>query len=122
MSGLRLARVARLGTLSSTRSNALRAIGSTRSASTSTNSGSNALRTGLYTTVFVVSTGLFAAYYFDSRSAIHRYVFNPIIRYTLDPEAGHKLAVKVLRSGLGPRDTQADDESLKLNVRASFHL
>ncbi|KAI0085842.1 dihydroorotate dehydrogenase [Irpex rosettiformis] len=81
-----------------------------------TASGSNAVRNGLYATVFVVSTGLFAAYYFDCRSAIHRYVLTPIVRYTLDPETGHKFAVKVLRSGLSPRDTQKDDETLGLNL------
>ncbi|KAI0342993.1 hypothetical protein BDW22DRAFT_1329562 [Trametopsis cervina] len=86
-----------------------------RNASTSA-AESNPFRTGLYATVFVVSTGLFAAYYLDSRSAIHRYVLNPVLRYTLDAEASHKLAVKVLRSGLGPRDTQVDDEVLAINV------
>lgn len=92
-----------------------------RNASTSA-AESNPFRTGLYATVFVVSTGLFAAYYLDSRSAIHRYVLNPVLRYTLDAEASHKLAVKVLRSGLGPRDTQVDDEVLAINVSLSSPL
>ena len=93
-----------------------------RRMASSTTSGSNTARNGLYATVFVVSTGLFAAYYFDCRSAIHRYVLTPIVRYTLDPEAGHKLAVKVLRSGLSPRDTQKDDETLGLNVRVLHNV
>ena len=84
----------------------------------STNSQTS-LKKGLYATVFVISTGLFAVYYFDSRSAIHRYIITPTLRYALDPEASHRLAVRVLASGLGPRDTQADDERLKLEVFAT---
>lgn len=75
--------------------------------------------TGFYGTVFILSTGLFAAYYFDARSALHRYVLTPMLRYTLDAETGHKVAVKVLRSGLGPRDLVSDDEKLKFEVRYS---
>jgi dihydroorotate dehydrogenase len=73
--------------------------------------------TGFYRTVFVLSTGLFAVYYFDARSAIHRYFLTPVLRYALDAETGHKVAVKVLRSGLGPRDPVPDDEKLKFEVR-----
>ena len=72
--------------------------------------------TGAYRTVFVLSAGLFAVYYFDARSALHRYVLTPVLRYTLDAETGHKVAVKVLRSGLGPRDPMSDDERLKSEV------
>src|SRR5882762_40838 len=75
------------------------------------------LFTGISSTVFVLSAGLFAVYYFDARSAIHRYFLTPVLRYTLDPETGHKVAVKVLRSGLGPRDPVPDDEKLKFEVR-----
>ncbi len=81
---------------------------------------SSPLRTGLYATIFAISTGLFAVYYLDSRSAIHRYLFTPLLRNALDAETGHKFAVRVLRSGLGPRDTQTDDETLKVEVRKSF--
>ncbi|KAJ8521221.1 hypothetical protein ONZ45_g2018 [Pleurotus djamor] len=87
-----------------------------RHASTSSHTSSNPLRTGLYATAFVVSTGLFAVYYLDSRSAIHRYFFAPILRQLFDAETGHKLAVKVLRSGLAPRDLVVDDASLKSEV------
>ncbi|KAG5647449.1 hypothetical protein DXG03_009379 [Asterophora parasitica] len=69
--------------------------------------------TGLYATAFVLSTGLFAVYYFDARSALHRYILTPVLRHTLDAESGHKFAVKVLRSGLGPRDPCSDDVRLK---------
>ncbi|KAJ7115904.1 Dihydroorotate dehydrogenase-domain-containing protein [Mycena epipterygia] len=71
------------------------------------------IRTGLYGTVFVLSAGLFTIYYLDARSAIHRYVFAPLLRYTLDAETGHKVAVQVLKSGLGPRDPVEDDTRLK---------
>ncbi|KIM83074.1 hypothetical protein PILCRDRAFT_819864 [Piloderma croceum F 1598] len=72
--------------------------------------------TGFYRTVFVLSTGLFAVYYFDARSAIHRYFLTPVLRYALDAETSHKVAVKVLRSGLGPRDPVPDDEKLKSEI------
>ena len=64
----------------------------------------------------MLSTGLFAVYYFDCRAALHKYVVTPVIRYTLDPEEGHKLAVRVLSSGLAPRDPVPDDEILKVEV------
>lgn len=73
--------------------------------------------TGFYRTAFVLSAGLFAVYYFDARSAIHRYFLTPLLRYTLDAETGHKVAVKVLRSGLGPRDPLSDNERLASEVR-----
>jgi dihydroorotate dehydrogenase len=78
------------------------------------------LRTGLYATVFTLSAGLFAVYYFDARSALHRYLITPVLRYGLDAETGHKLAVKVLRSGLGPRDLLVDDERLRSEVRDNW--
>jgi len=73
--------------------------------------------TGLYTTAFVLSTGLLAIYYLDARSAFHRYLLTPVLRNLFDAETGHKIAVKVLRSGLGPRDPVADDPCLKVEVR-----
>ncbi|KAF4610589.1 hypothetical protein D9613_006858 [Agrocybe pediades] len=74
------------------------------------------IRTGLYTTAFILSAGLFAVYYFDSRSALHRYVLTPVLRNILDPETGHKLAVKTLKSGFGPKDTVSDDSRLKCTL------
>ncbi|KAJ7077833.1 Dihydroorotate dehydrogenase-domain-containing protein [Mycena belliarum] len=71
------------------------------------------IRTGIYGAVFALSAGLFTIYYLDARSAIHRYVFAPLLRYTLDPETGHRLAVQVLKTGLGPRDPVIDDTRLK---------
>lgn len=114
--GFRLVRTVRIA--QPVRSGVFRA--PSRFASTSARP-SNPVRTGLYTTLFVVSTGLFAVYYFDSRSAVHRYVLTPLLRHLVDAETGHKLAVKVLRSGLGPKDTQSDDEVLGFEVRETFY-
>ncbi|KAE9406243.1 hypothetical protein BT96DRAFT_915472 [Gymnopus androsaceus JB14] len=74
------------------------------------------IATGLYATALVLSTGLFAVYYFDARSGIHRYVIMPVLRHTVDAETSHQIAVKVLRSGLGPKDPIADDEKLKFEL------
>ncbi|CDO68192.1 hypothetical protein BN946_scf184938.g44 [Trametes cinnabarina] len=74
------------------------------------------VRTAAYASLLVVSTGLFAVYYFDCRAALHKYVVTPVIRYTLDPETGHKLAIRVLASGLAPRDPLSDDEFLKVEL------
>lgn len=74
------------------------------------------VQTTLYATAFVFSAGIIAAYYFDARSAIHRYFFTPILRNTLDAETSHKFALKILKSGLAPRDICADDVRLKTKV------
>ncbi|KAF9525159.1 Dihydroorotate dehydrogenase-domain-containing protein [Crepidotus variabilis] len=74
------------------------------STSQRTSGSGGSLRTGIAATVLVVSTGLFTIYYLDSRSALHRYVVTPILRNALDAETSHKLALKVLGSGLGARD------------------
>ncbi|KAI0045720.1 hypothetical protein FA95DRAFT_1495134 [Auriscalpium vulgare] len=88
----------------------------TRSISTSSSTASTPIRTGAYATLFAVSTGLLAVYYFDSRALIHRYFITPAVRYGLDTETGHKLAVQVLGSGLGPKDRVLDDERLKTEL------
>ena len=74
------------------------------------------VRTVVYTTAFVLSAGLFAVYYSDARSALHRYVVTPILRHAFDPETGHKIAIKVLKSGLAPRDLTHDDKVLNCQV------
>lgn len=76
----------------------------------------NKIRTTALTTLFLISSGLFTVYYLDSRSAIHRYFFTPLLRYTLDAETAHKFALQVLRSGLGPKDWSNDDERLRTQV------
>jgi dihydroorotate dehydrogenase len=69
-----------------------------------------------YGTLFALTAGVGAIYYFDSRAAIHRYLIAPLIRNVLDPESAHKLAVSVLENGLGPRDMLPDDERLTTEV------
>ncbi|KAG8859633.1 Dihydroorotate dehydrogenase (quinone), mitochondrial [Serendipita sp. 411] len=82
----------------------------------------NDLNTGQSLRIFAVSTGivigstLFAVYYADSRAAIHRYVVPPLSRLVLDAEKGHKFALGVLKSGLGPRDQGRDDEILQVEL------
>ena len=76
-------------------------------------------RTSAYVAIFALTAGVGVTYYLDSRAAVHRYLITPIIRHALDPETGHKLAVNVLESGLGPRDMLPDDERLKTEVKPS---
>ncbi len=88
-----------------------RVVISRRAVSTgSQQTGRSSAKTGAYASLLAVTTGLFAIYYFDCRATIHKYVVTPVIRHTLDPEAGHKLAVRVRSSGLAPRDPLSDDE------------
>jgi dihydroorotate dehydrogenase len=75
------------------------------------------VRNTLLAAILAASAGVFAVYYFDARSALHRYVLTPLIRHAVDPETGHRLAVKVLASGVAPRDPLVDDEKLKVQVR-----
>jgi len=75
------------------------------------------IRTAVYTTAFVLSAGLFAVYYSDARSALHRYVLTPLLRNAFDPETGHRIAVKVLKSGLAPSDLTQDHKVLNCRVR-----
>jgi dihydroorotate dehydrogenase len=89
-----------------------------RAASTSTTASAvSHLRSFAYGTTVVIAGGAFVAYYSDSRSAIHQYVFAPLLRSVLDGEATHKLALRVLRSGLHPRDQLDDDARLRVQVR-----
>lgn len=81
-------------------------------------SSTSRTRTSAYVTIFALTTGVGTIYYLDSRAAVHRYLITPILRHALDPETGHKLAVSVLESGLGPRDMLSDDERLTTEVHA----
>ena len=74
------------------------------------------LRAGFYTAAVAIPAGVFTVYYFDARSALHRYFLTPLLRHTLDPETSHKVAVKVLGSGLAPRDPLPDEKRLRSEV------
>jgi len=65
---------------------------------------------------FILAGTFLTVYYLDPRSSLHRYVITPIIRNAFDAEAGHKLAVRVLKSGLGPKDTSKDNDLLKVEL------
>ncbi|CAA7265121.1 unnamed protein product [Cyclocybe aegerita] len=78
----------------------------------STSAPRSPAQTGLYTTAFVLSAGLFTVYYLDARSALHRYIITPIVRNVFDAETGHKLAVKTLKAGFAPKDPLLDDKLL----------
>lgn len=57
-------------------------------------------------------------YCLDSRSAIHEYLFCPLIRTLTDAEAGHKLGIFFMKYGLAPRllDENVNDTSDILGV------
>ncbi|KDN50839.1 hypothetical protein K437DRAFT_233471 [Tilletiaria anomala UBC 951] len=74
------------------------------------------LRSALTTTVLVVGGVFFAAYYVDSRSAIHRWVTIPFLKATTDPETAQKLAIRLCASGIAPRDLIEDDDVLKAEI------
>ncbi|PWN54195.1 hypothetical protein IE53DRAFT_383216 [Violaceomyces palustris] len=69
-------------------------------------------RSLLYLTFTLAAGAMALAYYSDSRSGIHRWVIMPVLKATTDPETAQKLAVKLLESGLGPKDRGIDDQVL----------
>ncbi|KAG8714142.1 Dihydroorotate dehydrogenase (quinone), mitochondrial [Ceratobasidium sp. 395] len=73
-------------------------------------------RSALTASALVLGTGLFVAYYYDSRSAIHRWIIPPLMRATLDPEVSHRLAVRILGTPFAPRDQGVDDDVLKCKI------
>lgn len=67
--------------------------------------------------VFALAAGTFGiAYYADSRSAIHRWILIPALKAFADPESAQKLAIKVLETGLAPRDMVDDDALLETEL------
>ncbi|KAF9920370.1 Dihydroorotate dehydrogenase (quinone), mitochondrial [Linnemannia zychae] len=71
---------------------------------------------------FLIGTGLIVggalgiSYFFDSRAKIHKYVVIPFIHKTMDAETAHTVAIKCLKVGLSPWDTQPDDPSLEVKL------
>ncbi|KAG9122530.1 Dihydroorotate dehydrogenase (quinone), mitochondrial [Ceratobasidium sp. 392] len=74
------------------------------------------LRSALKATALVLGTGLFVAYYYDSRSAIHRWIVPPLMRATLDPEVSHRFAVRLLGTPFAPKDQGVNDNILKCTI------
>ncbi|KAF9434912.1 Dihydroorotate dehydrogenase (quinone), mitochondrial [Entomortierella beljakovae] len=71
---------------------------------------------------FILGTGIIVggvvgiSYALDSRASIHKYVTMPLFHWALDPETAHLYAIKALKMGLSPRDTQHDDPSLEVKL------
>ncbi|KAF9426056.1 Dihydroorotate dehydrogenase (quinone), mitochondrial [Podila epigama] len=71
---------------------------------------------------FVLGAGIVAgglvglSYGFDSRASVHKYVFVPLMHWTMDPETAHKVGIKLLKMGLSPWDTQPDDAALEVKL------
>ncbi|KAJ3037174.1 Dihydroorotate dehydrogenase (quinone), mitochondrial [Rhizophlyctis rosea] len=69
---------------------------------------------GVITTVAV--GGLLFVYLSDTRAGFYRYIAMPFIHAFIDPEDAHKLAVRLCKLGLVPRERVADDERLGLEL------
>ncbi|KAF9111712.1 Dihydroorotate dehydrogenase (quinone), mitochondrial [Mortierella sp. AM989] len=71
---------------------------------------------------FILGTGIIVgglvgiSYAFDSRASIHKYVTLPLLHWTMNPETAHLFAIKALKMGLSPWDTQEDDPSLQVKL------
>lgn len=67
-----------------------------------------------WTAAGLVLGGLLAVYAYDSSAGIHRWLVIPLLHAWTkdDPEESHKIAVKVLASGLAPVDIKADQEDI----------
>ncbi|CAI2162677.1 12277_t:CDS:2 [Funneliformis geosporum] len=74
------------------------------------------LRNFLIGTTSVLGAIFFIEYYFDSRAAIHKYLFMPLLRNVTTPESSHKFAIWVSKWGLNAKDRLPDDERLSVEV------
>lgn len=84
--------------------------------SSSSTVGVSRAKNVFYTVVGIGAVAGFAGYYADSRAAMHQYVISPLLRTLVDAETGHKIALRVLRSGLGAKDQGHDDPRLRVEV------
>ena len=72
-------------------------------------------------TISITTLSIF--YILDARSAVHRYIFTPVLRLiTPDPEDAHRIAVLALKYGLHPKDRNPDDPRLAVEVLHSNSL
>jgi hypothetical protein len=67
-------------------------------------------------TASIIGTIFFIEYYFDSRAAIHKYFFMPLLRNITTPESSHKFAIWIFKLGLNAKDRLPDDERLSVEV------
>jgi len=75
----------------------------------------------LYLVGGLIGGSIGAYYMLDARSAVHEYVFCPLIRTFTDAEEGHRLGVNLLKYGLTPKLLDEDlhpdyDQILGVNV------
>jgi dihydroorotate dehydrogenase len=75
----------------------------------------------LYLVGGLIGGSIGAYYMLDARSAVHEYVFCPLIRTFTDAEDGHRLGIKLLKYGLTPKLLDEDlhpdyDQILGVNV------
>lgn len=81
------------------------------------------LQASLLPKSILFTAGVFGAtiggfYLFDARSAVHEYVFCPLIRQFTNAEQGHKLGIQLMKYGLAPKllDEHLNDTSDILGV------
>ncbi|BGP17539.1 hypothetical protein JCM10213_004081 [Rhodosporidiobolus nylandii] len=81
-------------------------------------SAGSRLRNFLVSSALFFGTSALLLYAYDTRAGIHRWLTTPaFLALTADdPEKGHELAVKILASGLGPKDFGVDDEVLAFEL------
>ncbi|KAJ1018933.1 hypothetical protein NDA16_004736 [Ustilago loliicola] len=70
----------------------------------------------IYLVLALAAGTLGVVYYADSRSAIHRWIAIPALKAFADPESAQKLAIKMLETGLAPRDMVDDDAILETEL------
>lgn len=70
-------------------------------------------------TALLVGIGAGVYYATDARSAFLRYIVVPTIRWTMDAETAHRLAIDLMKAGISPvdRSKDAEDPDLEVKVR-----
>jgi dihydroorotate dehydrogenase len=64
----------------------------------------------------LVGLAAFGAYCNDSRASIYPFIVMPAL-HLLDPEESHNLSIKLLKYGISPKDTQADNDRLSTSFK-----
>ncbi|CCE79870.1 Piso0_002962 [Millerozyma farinosa CBS 7064] len=80
---------------------------------------SSFLPRSVVTVAGLIGASVFGVYLYDSRSAIHEYVFCPLMRRLTDAEEGHKWGIFLLKHGLAPRlldEKYKNTDSLTVDV------
>lgn len=80
------------------------------------------VRSGAINILLGVSAGFAVAYFRDPQAAAHEYLVMPVLRAVLDPEEGHRFAIKALQWPIRPKEWRKDEGSLKTEVSLDFIL